>query len=300
MSTGDIISVNTNPRIVPRLGLSYDVKGNGANVVHVTYGQYSGRYNEAQIGGNSPVGNPATISPLYTGPGRPGRATSRPASTWPTTRSPRRTSSASSAAREHLRRREAQDAARARVHRVVRPHRSAAPRLRRGQLHLPQTGNMVEDFTTHRRRHDQRRRSTASTPARSPTSSTATPTTRGASTRRWCSSRATACSTTDASTATTRCSSSNHGNYEGEGTNTPGNDVDHRRLSRGVQRGAALSRLAGCRTSSATSCAPGRSTTWTWAARRPLGVGPVARRLGPAPTAWRSATCRRPPRRAPS
>jgi hypothetical protein len=67
-STGEIISVNTNPRIVPRLGLSYDVVGDGANVVHVTYGQYSGRYSEAQVGGNSPVGSPAVISRYYTGP----------------------------------------------------------------------------------------------------------------------------------------------------------------------------------------------------------------------------------------
>jgi outer membrane receptor protein involved in Fe transport len=67
-STGDITSVNTNPRFVPRLGLSYDVKGDGANVLHVTYGQYSGRYNEGQVGGNSPVGSPAVISRYYTGP----------------------------------------------------------------------------------------------------------------------------------------------------------------------------------------------------------------------------------------
>jgi Carboxypeptidase regulatory-like domain len=66
-STGNITSVITN-RIVPRLALSYDVRGNGSNVVHVTYGQYSGRYQENQIGGNSPVGNPADIFSLYQGP----------------------------------------------------------------------------------------------------------------------------------------------------------------------------------------------------------------------------------------
>ncbi|MGE3510345.1 MAG: carboxypeptidase regulatory-like domain-containing protein [Vicinamibacterales bacterium] len=68
VSTGNIVSVNTNPRIVPRLGFNYDLNGDGENVVHVTYGQYSGRYNEAQIGGNSPVGNPAYLPTYYQGP----------------------------------------------------------------------------------------------------------------------------------------------------------------------------------------------------------------------------------------
>jgi outer membrane receptor for ferrienterochelin and colicin len=67
-STGDIVSVNTSPRIVPRLGLSYDLTGDGATVLHATYGQYSGRYSEAQVGGNSPVGSPATLSRYYQGP----------------------------------------------------------------------------------------------------------------------------------------------------------------------------------------------------------------------------------------
>ncbi|HMF92753.1 MAG TPA: TonB-dependent receptor [Vicinamibacterales bacterium] len=67
---GDIVSINSN-RIVPRLAAAYDVRGNGAHVVHVTYGQYSGRYNEAQIGANSVVGNPPDINFTYTGP--PGR-----------------------------------------------------------------------------------------------------------------------------------------------------------------------------------------------------------------------------------
>jgi hypothetical protein len=66
-STGEIISVDTS-RVVPRLGVAYDVKGNGDQVIHVTYGQYSGRYDEAQIGANSPVGNPPDIEPTYQGP----------------------------------------------------------------------------------------------------------------------------------------------------------------------------------------------------------------------------------------
>jgi len=66
-STGDIVGVRTN-RIVPRLALGYDVAGNGVHIVHVTYGQYSGRYQENLVGGNSPVGNPADIFSLYQGP----------------------------------------------------------------------------------------------------------------------------------------------------------------------------------------------------------------------------------------
>ena len=67
ISTGDIVSVSTN-RIVPRLALGYDIQGDGNHVVHVTYGQYSGRYNEAQIGQNSPVGRPDEFLSAYRGP----------------------------------------------------------------------------------------------------------------------------------------------------------------------------------------------------------------------------------------
>jgi len=73
ISTGDITSVDTN-RIVPRVGVGYDVQGNGNHVVHVTYAQYSGRYNEAQIGANSPVGHPADYQPIYQGPPGQGRS----------------------------------------------------------------------------------------------------------------------------------------------------------------------------------------------------------------------------------
>ena len=72
-STGDIVSVNTSPRFVPRLGASYDLKADGSNVVHATYAQYSGRYNEAQVGGNSPVGNPTLVARYYQGPPGQGR-----------------------------------------------------------------------------------------------------------------------------------------------------------------------------------------------------------------------------------
>jgi len=67
VSSGDITSIRNN-RIVPRLGTAWDLKGNGSHIVHMTYGQYSGRYNEALVGSNSPVGNPADIFSLYQGP----------------------------------------------------------------------------------------------------------------------------------------------------------------------------------------------------------------------------------------
>ncbi len=66
-STGAVLSVDTS-RIVPRVGVAYDLRGNGEQIVHVNYGQYSGRYDEAQVGANSPVGNPPDIEPLYQGP----------------------------------------------------------------------------------------------------------------------------------------------------------------------------------------------------------------------------------------
>ena len=67
VSTGDIKSVDA-ARIVPRLAFAWDAAGDGNHVMHFTYGQYSGRYNEALIGANSPVGNPAYVASIYTGP----------------------------------------------------------------------------------------------------------------------------------------------------------------------------------------------------------------------------------------
>jgi hypothetical protein len=66
-ATGGIVGVN-NYRIVPRLAAAFDVSGNGNHLVHVTYGQYSGRYNEVQIRANSPVANPIAITTVYQGP----------------------------------------------------------------------------------------------------------------------------------------------------------------------------------------------------------------------------------------
>lgn len=71
-STGGIIGVNTST-IVPRLAAAFDPKGDGRTVFHVTYGWYSGRYNDVQVGANSAVGNPALTVGVYDGPAGQGR-----------------------------------------------------------------------------------------------------------------------------------------------------------------------------------------------------------------------------------
>lgn len=71
-ATGNIVGVDTDT-LVPRLSLGYDVLGNGRQVAHVTYAHYSGRYNEAQIGGNSNVANPDLTIGVYVGPAGEGR-----------------------------------------------------------------------------------------------------------------------------------------------------------------------------------------------------------------------------------
>jgi len=65
--TGGITTVDTR-RIVPRLGASYDVQGNGKYRIDATYAEYSGKYSEAQFGANSTVGNPRLLLGVYTGP----------------------------------------------------------------------------------------------------------------------------------------------------------------------------------------------------------------------------------------
>ncbi len=71
-STGGIIGVDTNT-IVPRLAVAFDPSRNGKTVFHATYGWYSGRYNDTQVGANSAVGNPALTIGVYNGPEGEGR-----------------------------------------------------------------------------------------------------------------------------------------------------------------------------------------------------------------------------------
>ena len=54
--------------IVPRLGVSYDVQGNGKYKVDVTYSEYSGKANANQFGSASPAGNPSYVYGYYAGP----------------------------------------------------------------------------------------------------------------------------------------------------------------------------------------------------------------------------------------
>jgi carboxypeptidase family protein/TonB-dependent receptor-like protein len=71
-ATGDIVTVDTTT-IVPRLGATFDLAGNGRTVLQATYGHYAGKYSEAQFGSNTTVGNPSRVTYGYTGPAGQGR-----------------------------------------------------------------------------------------------------------------------------------------------------------------------------------------------------------------------------------
>lgn len=66
-ATGGIQTIDTD-RIVPRLGASFDVNGDGRFRLDATYAQYSGKYSEAQFASNTTVGNPAVVFADYVGP----------------------------------------------------------------------------------------------------------------------------------------------------------------------------------------------------------------------------------------
>jgi hypothetical protein len=71
-ATGGINAVDTDT-VVPRLAVSFDPVGDGKWVVHATYGQYAGKYNESQFGQNTSVGNPEFYDAIYVGPRGEGR-----------------------------------------------------------------------------------------------------------------------------------------------------------------------------------------------------------------------------------
>ena len=71
-ATGGAPGLNTHS-LVPRVAGAYDVKADGHYVVHVTYGRYSGRFNEALIGASDSAGSVDTIFSTYKGPRGQGR-----------------------------------------------------------------------------------------------------------------------------------------------------------------------------------------------------------------------------------
>jgi hypothetical protein len=72
-ATGGIKPVSAS-RIVPRLGASFDVRGDGKFKLEATYSHYAGKINETQFTNNTNVGNPNAIYSLYSGPAGQGRA----------------------------------------------------------------------------------------------------------------------------------------------------------------------------------------------------------------------------------
>jgi hypothetical protein len=71
-ATGDIVTVDTDT-VVPRLGATYDVLGDGRFVVQSSYAHYAGKYSEAQFARTTNVGIPNSLTYIYTGPEGQGR-----------------------------------------------------------------------------------------------------------------------------------------------------------------------------------------------------------------------------------
>jgi hypothetical protein len=66
-ATGGIIAADTDT-IVPRLGISFDVTGDGQTIAQATYARYSGRFTERAFSRTSNVGNPGQVVYAYVGP----------------------------------------------------------------------------------------------------------------------------------------------------------------------------------------------------------------------------------------
>ena len=66
-SQAGTVTVDTDA-FVPRLGASYDLRGDGKYRFDVTYAQYAGKYSESQFASNTDVGNPPGLLLFYTGP----------------------------------------------------------------------------------------------------------------------------------------------------------------------------------------------------------------------------------------
>jgi outer membrane receptor protein involved in Fe transport len=66
-ATGGIVAADTDT-LVPRLGVSFDVMGNGKTVAQATYARYAGRFTERAFARTSNVGNPSQVAYAYVGP----------------------------------------------------------------------------------------------------------------------------------------------------------------------------------------------------------------------------------------
>src|SRR5438270_263076 len=55
-------------RVVPRLGVSYDLKADGKTILLGTYAQYSAKYSDTQFSKNTLVGNSNRYGFAYSGP----------------------------------------------------------------------------------------------------------------------------------------------------------------------------------------------------------------------------------------
>jgi len=54
--------------LVPRVGATYDVKGDGVWILQATYGHYAGKSSETQVADNTNVGSPNRVTSQYNGP----------------------------------------------------------------------------------------------------------------------------------------------------------------------------------------------------------------------------------------
>ena len=71
-ATGGIQTVDTSA-LVPRLGVAYDPAGDGRLALQATYSHYSGKYSETQFANTTNVGNPSLFEGIYAGPSGQGR-----------------------------------------------------------------------------------------------------------------------------------------------------------------------------------------------------------------------------------
>ncbi|MCB1008375.1 MAG: TonB-dependent receptor [Acidobacteria bacterium] len=68
VSGGANITTLDTDAFAPRLGLSFDPRGDGRYKINVTYAEYAGKYSESQFAENTNVGNPSALYGYYVGP----------------------------------------------------------------------------------------------------------------------------------------------------------------------------------------------------------------------------------------